>query len=56
MLSSILFVTRNALRWCDALKEYGPQKTLYNRWTRWSEKGVFARILAGLAADVISWL
>ncbi len=29
----------------------GPAKTLYNRWKRWSEKGVFARIMAGLAAE-----
>ncbi len=25
-------------------------KTLYSRWKGWSEKGVFARILMGLAA------
>ena len=40
--------------WIDAtyLKvRRGGQKTLYNRWKRWSEKGVFARILAGLAAE-----
>ena len=29
---------------------YGPAKTLYNRWKRWSEKGVFARIMTGLTA------
>ena len=39
------------LRWCDAPKEYGPHKTLYNRWKRWSDMGVFARIMAGLAAE-----
>ena len=31
--------------------EYGPHKTLDNRWKRWSEKGVFARILMGLATE-----
>jgi transposase len=31
--------------------EYGPHKTLYNRWKRWSDKGVFARIMVGLAAE-----
>ena len=30
------------MRWCDAPKEYGPHKTLYNRWKRWSDKGVFS--------------
>jgi transposase len=39
----------NGLRWCDAPAAYGPPKTLYNRWKRWSDMGVFARILMGLA-------
>jgi len=51
VLSGIIFINRNGLRWCDAPGEYGPAKTLYNRWKRWSEKGVFARIMAGLAAE-----
>jgi transposase len=50
-LSGIIFINRNGLRWYDAPKDYGPHKTLYNRWKRWSERGVFARILAGLAAE-----
>jgi len=51
VLSGIIFITRNGLRWCDAPKEYGPPKTLYNRWKRWSDMGVFARIMTGLAAE-----
>lgn len=35
VLSGIIFVNRNGLRWRDAPKEYGPAKTLYNRWKRW---------------------
>ena len=35
VLSGIIFVNRNGLRWRDAPKEYGPHKTLYNRWKRW---------------------
>jgi transposase len=34
VLSGIIFINRNGLRWCDAPKEYGPSKTLYNRWKR----------------------
>jgi hypothetical protein len=30
---------------------YGPPKTLYNRWVRWSRMGVFARMLLELAAE-----
>lgn len=32
VLSGIIFVNRNELRWRDAPKDYGPHKTLYNRW------------------------
>lgn len=51
MLSGIVFVNRNGLRWRDAPQKYGPHKTLYNRWKRWSVMGVFARMMDGLAAD-----
>ena len=50
VLSGIIFVNRNGLRWRDAPREYGPAKTLYNRWKRWSDMGVFARMMEGLAA------
>jgi transposase len=50
VLSGIIFVNRNGLRWRDAPKDYGPHKTLYNRWKRWGEKGVFAQMMEGLAA------
>ena len=51
VLSGIIFVNRNGLRWRDAPAAYGPHKTLYNRWRRWSGMGVFARMMAGLAAE-----
>lgn len=51
VLSGIIFVIRNGLRWRDAPTAYGPHKTLYSRWRRWSEKGIFARMMAGLAAE-----
>ena len=51
VLSGIIFINRNGLRWRDAPKEYGPHKTLYFRWKRWSDKGIFAQMVMGLAAD-----
>ena len=51
VLSGIIFVNRNGLRWRDAPSVYGPAKTLYNRWLRWSRMGVFARMLIELAAQ-----
>ena len=51
VISGIIFVIRNGLRWRDAPKEYGPHKTIYNRFIRWSRLGVFNRIFAELAAE-----
>jgi transposase len=50
VLSGIIFVIRNGLRWRDAPKDYGPHKTIYNRFIRWSRLGVFNRIFAELSA------
>ena len=49
VLSGIVFVNSNGLRWCDAPKEYA-HKTLYNRLKRWGERGAFVPMMEGLAA------
>jgi transposase len=51
VLRGIIFVNRNGLRWRDAPKDYGPHKTLYNRWKRWGQMGVFTRMMEGLSAS-----
>jgi transposase len=43
-------VIKNGLRGRDAPPAYGPHKTIYNRFIRWSRLGVFNRIFAELAA------
>ena len=48
VLSGIVYVIRNGLQWKDTLKAYGPHKTLYNRFIRWSRLGVFDRIFVAL--------
>jgi putative transposase len=49
VISGIIFVIRNGLRWRDAPRAYGPHKTIYNRFVRWSLLGVFSKIFAELA-------
>ncbi|NHO16951.1 UNVERIFIED_CONTAM: transposase [Acetobacter peroxydans] len=48
VLSRIVCVIRNGLQWEDTPKAYGPNKTLYNRFIRWSRLGVFDRIFIAL--------
>src|SRR5215207_1854449 len=49
VISGIVFVIKNGLRWRDAPVDYGPHKTIYNRFVRWSRLGVFNKIFAELA-------
>jgi transposase len=51
VISGIIHVIRNGLRWRDAPEVYGPHKTLYNRFVRWSRMGVFECIFSGLAGN-----
>lgn len=36
VVSGIVYVIRNGLQWEDGPAGYGPHKTLYNRFIRWS--------------------
>ena len=51
VISGIIFVLKRGLQWRDAPKEYGPHKTLYTRFIRWSRKGVFNKIFAALVEE-----
>lgn len=48
VLSGIIYVHVTAGALVDAAA-YGPYKTLYNRFRRWSEKGVFKLLFSELA-------
>lgn len=50
VLSGVIFLNRTGLRWRDAPLDYGPHKTHCNRWLRWSQMGVFVRILQELVS------
>ena len=49
ILSGIVHVLKSGGRWGDAPKEYGPKKTLYNRFVRWSARRIWQDIFAALA-------
>ena len=51
VVSGIVYVIRQGLQWKDAPRGYGPHKTLYNRFVRWSRLGVFDRIFVALSSQ-----
>ena len=51
VISGVIHVLKSGCRWKDAPEAYGPHKTLYNRWKRWGQMGVFTRMMEGLSAS-----
>lgn len=49
VISGIVHVLKSGGRWVDAPPDYGPKKTLYNRFVRWAEKGVWLGVFEVLA-------
>lgn len=49
VISGIIDVIRYGLQWKDAPTAYGPHKTLYNRFVRWSRAGIFNKIFHELS-------
>ena len=49
VISVIIHVLKSGCRWIDAPADYGPRKTLYNRYVRWAAKGVWVDLFQALA-------
>lgn len=50
VISGIVHVLKSGCRWVDAPSIYGPRKTLYNRFVRWADKGIWQNIFQALAS------
>ena len=50
VVSGIIHVLRVGCRWQDCPPDYGPSTTIYNRFNRWSHRGLWSRIFATLSA------
>ncbi len=51
VISGIVHVLRSGCRWQDCPSVYGPATTIYNRFNRWSHKGLWTRIFTALSAQ-----
>ena len=50
IISGIIHVLQSGCRWQDCPSEYGPSTTVYHRYNRWSQKGVWQYMFAELTA------
>jgi len=50
ILNAIFYVLRTGMPWRDLAERYGPYTTAYNRFNRWSRRGIWKRVFDALAA------
>ena len=50
VISGIIHVLQSGCRWRDCPPTYGPYTTVYNRFNRWSRRGLWQRLFAALSA------
>ena len=50
VISGILHRFREGLRWRALPDAYGPRTTVFNRFNRWSQRGLWQELFAALAA------
>ena len=51
IMNGIFFVLRTGIPWRDLPERYGPYTSVYNRFNRWSARGIWGRMFAALAAE-----
>ncbi|MDC8446885.1 MAG: IS5 family transposase [Nitrospira sp.] len=52
IISGIIHVLQSGCRWQDCPPEYGPSTTIYNRYHRWAQRGIWEGIFRDLTAIV----
>ena len=49
VISGIVHVLKTGCRWQDCPSVYGPSTTIYNRFRRWTMRGIWRRLFEALA-------
>lgn len=50
IMNAIFYVLRTGMPWRDLPARYGPYTTAYNRFNRWSRRGIWKRVFDQLAS------
>jgi len=50
-IEAVLWWRRTGVPWRDVAEEFGPWKTVFNRFDRWSKNGKWTRLFQALQTD-----
>ena len=50
-VEAVLWIARTGSPWRDLPRQFGPWNSVYQRFARWSRRGVWHRVFAQLAQD-----
>ena len=51
ILNGIFYILRTGAPWRDLPERYGPYTTVYNRYNRWGERGIWKGIFDALSEE-----
>ena len=51
IVEAVLWIARTGSPWRDLPSEFGPWNSVYQRFARWSRRGIWHRVFARLAQD-----
>lgn len=55
-ITGVLWIARSGAAWRDLPERFGPWGTVYQRFNRWSQKGLWQRIFEAMQDPDLEWL
>lgn len=56
-VNAVLWVARTGAPWRDLPERFGPWNSVFQRFNRWAERGVWGRVMEALGDDAdLEWL
>ena len=52
IMNAIFYVLRTGMPWRDLPERYGPYTTAYNRFNRWSRRGIWKKIFGHAGIEI----
>jgi len=51
MINAVIWILKTGAPWRDLPDRYGPWSSAYSRYTRWTKRGLWEKLLLGLSSD-----